>query len=149
MIAYWMLWFMEGYMSVALAGGVIQNGAGEVLLLHRNTKMRCKWELPGGKIEKNESPKQVVRRELSEEIGIEVHILDFIGKVSFIEDGVTMDYIWYDCDIRFDSPCLMENKFDDLRYWNISELEKIEAELFVNMRKLLPILKERLYMNAT
>lgn len=51
----------------------------EVLLAHRHPQRvwypDC-WDLPGGHIEKGESPQQAVRRECREELGIEVASLE-------------------------------------------------------------------------
>jgi 8-oxo-dGTP diphosphatase len=42
----------------------------------RDSDLPLKWELPGGKIEKNERPDECLQRELREEFGIETEILD-------------------------------------------------------------------------
>lgn len=57
---------------------VIFDGKGRFLLVY-NPKRRG-WELPGGKIEKNEKPEDAIKRELSEEVGIEVNGLYYVGK---------------------------------------------------------------------
>ncbi len=53
----------------------------QLLLITRralNTHFGGFWELPGGKIEVNESPVAALTRELKEELDIEVEIADFI-----------------------------------------------------------------------
>ena len=56
-----------------VAVGIIMND-GHVLACQRKKTARypLKWEFPGGKIEANESPLEALRRELREELGIEI-----------------------------------------------------------------------------
>jgi len=61
--------------KLQLAGCVILDEKGRVLLLHRETSKRVQWETPGGKVEPGESEKQAAVREVKEELGVDVKIL--------------------------------------------------------------------------
>lgn len=58
--------------EISVAVGVILRGD-EVFLSLRpeHAHQGGKWEFPGGKVEKGESPLQALRRELSEEVGLD------------------------------------------------------------------------------
>ena len=46
--------------------GIIRSSAGEIMILKDNSK--GKWELPGGRIDRNQSIEQALTREIGEEI---------------------------------------------------------------------------------
>ena len=56
--------------------GVVRNGAGEVLIDQRLNEglLGGLWEFPGGKQEPGESIVETIRRELEEELAIEVEV---------------------------------------------------------------------------
>ncbi len=58
-----------------VVAGVLQRD-GKVLIGQRMARDRhgLKWEFPGGKVEAGETPKQALRRELREELGVEAEI---------------------------------------------------------------------------
>lgn len=58
--------FAEQCTLIEAAGGVVLNGAGDWLFIHRLGR----WDLPKGKLEKGERPKEAATREVSEECGI-------------------------------------------------------------------------------
>jgi 8-oxo-dGTP diphosphatase len=63
---------------IVAAGIVIENG--RVLLTQRKSGAHLGglWEFPGGKVEPGEDPKEALRRELAEELGIEVVVGDIV-----------------------------------------------------------------------
>ena len=57
-----------------VAAGILRNAAGEILIAERlcDGPFNGLWEFPGGKIDGDESSDAALRRELLEELGIEV-----------------------------------------------------------------------------
>lgn len=65
---------------------LIRNEKGEFLLLRRSENSRTnpgKWDLPGGKVNPDESLKEGVVREVWEETGISIVIGNIAGEVNF------------------------------------------------------------------
>jgi len=69
--------------TVIVAAGVVIE-AGRVLLAQRKrgAHLAGAWELPGGKVEAGEDPRSALRRELLEELGIDV-VVGEIVEVTF------------------------------------------------------------------
>ena len=70
---------------INLSGGMIFNDSGEVLLLLK--RKHHHWELPGGKVERNESIKEAALREIKEEVGLNVFLKGFLGVFYFSMKG--------------------------------------------------------------
>src|SRR5215472_4136117 len=57
-------------MKRVVAGLIVEHGKLLVCQRTRHQTMPLKWEFPGGKIEEGEQPRDALRRELDEELGI-------------------------------------------------------------------------------
>ncbi|MBG6187019.1 MULTISPECIES: (deoxy)nucleoside triphosphate pyrophosphohydrolase [unclassified Flavobacterium] len=65
---------MSNIVNVTCAIILIEN---KILVAQRSDKMKLplKWEFPGGKLEENESEIDCIKREIKEEINIEIEVL--------------------------------------------------------------------------
>ncbi|MGB7922274.1 MAG: NUDIX domain-containing protein [Pyrinomonadaceae bacterium] len=60
------------------AGAVVLDQEGRVLLLKHVFRMGSGWGIPGGFIEQGEQPDEALRRELREEVGLEVEKTEIV-----------------------------------------------------------------------
>ena len=68
-------------MKRVVAAVIEKNGKLLVCQRTRHQTMPLKWEFPGGKIEEGEQPRDALRRELEEELGIHAQIGDEVARV--------------------------------------------------------------------
>lgn len=71
---------------VATVGGLIEDGAGKVLMI-RTHKWSDRWGIPGGKIERGEASEDALRREILEETNLEIEQPRFV----MVQDCIDSD----------------------------------------------------------
>lgn len=75
---------------IDVVGAIIINEKSEILIARRNKekKLGGLWELPGGKVEKNEKPQAGLIREIQEEMSIDIKIENhFANNIHKNENG--------------------------------------------------------------
>jgi len=68
-------------MKRVVAALIVKDGKILVCQRTRHQTMPLKWEFPGGKIEEGEQPRDALRRELDEELGIDAVIGDEVARM--------------------------------------------------------------------
>ncbi len=122
---------------IRLAGCVLVDDDG-ILLLHRIS--RDWYELPGGKMKPGESVEDTAKRELLEELGVEIEIVKALGTKAFDEDGRTMEYNWLLATMD-GTPVVGEPEvFDHFKRIPLDELDK--HTLSPNMQNLAAQLRD-------
>lgn len=101
---------------------------GKVFIAKRNPggQMGNRWEFPGGKVEGNESDETAIMREMNEEFGIGVRIVNRICVKTFINDDVNIELHVYEVDFPHDG---IDRKFSlsehsEYRWSFFSDIEK-------------------------
>lgn len=128
---------------VRTAGGVVTNPQNEILFIYK----RRKWDLPKGKIEKNESRKEAALREVKEETGVQkLKIIDqlektyHIGKVKgkFFFKQTT----WFRMEC-FDPAAIRPQKEEGIkmvRWIRKSNLAEVKMKTYPNLTNMLKTL---------
>jgi 8-oxo-dGTP diphosphatase len=68
-------------MKRVVAALIVKDGKILVCQRTKHQTMPLKWEFPGGKIEEGEQPRDALRRELDEELGIDAVIGDEVARI--------------------------------------------------------------------
>jgi 8-oxo-dGTP diphosphatase len=118
-------------MKRVVAGLILQAGKILVCQRTRHQTMPLKWEFPGGKIEEGEQPRDALRRELEEELGILATIGDEIARIQHeYPNGGRVELRFY---VVREYKGELENRiFRDLQWAKPRELPKfdfLEADL--------------------
>jgi 8-oxo-dGTP diphosphatase len=118
-------------MKQVVAALIMKDGAILICQRTRHQPMPLKWEFPGGKIEEGEQPRDALRRELEEELGIWAHIGEEVARIRHeYKSGGAVELRFY---AIHDYKGEIENRiFRDIRWAKRSELadyDFLEADL--------------------
>lgn len=86
----------DGRSLQSVTAAVIEEG-GRVLIARRKKGDRCegRWEFPGGKVEPGETPEGSLKRELREELGIDVAVGEQVCACPFRAGEAPMELLVY------------------------------------------------------
>ena len=109
----------------------------KILAVQRSEKMHLplKWEFPGGKIEENESEQDCIKREIKEEINIEIDLVKRLTPSYFNYPNISIELIPFIANYINGEIILNEHKqYLLLKKQELLSLDWAEADI--------PILKE-------
>ncbi|HVO86280.1 MAG TPA: NUDIX hydrolase [Candidatus Binatia bacterium] len=117
---------------------MITDEQGRTLLLHRNNGKHMQWEIPGGKIDAGETAEQAAAREIKEELGVDIEILEKIGDAGFTQGRRKYHYTWFSAVVSGGQPKVAEPKtFDNLEYFSPAQMREIYDQLSPNTQNFL------------
>jgi 8-oxo-dGTP diphosphatase len=95
---------------------------GKVLIARKRTgkTLATFWEFPGGKLEPGEAAETALRRELLEELGMQVAVCDYFGSRIHHYPEVSIELICYNCNFIAASFKLSDH--DEIAFVQPSEL---------------------------
>lgn len=124
----------KDYIGVGV-GAVILNEDGKIFLSQRGKKAKNeigKWEFPGGSVEWGETLEQAINREIDEEYGFIIEVIELLA----VSDHIILDegQHWvspsFICRIISGSPKIKESeKCSKIGWFTIDEIEKMELSI--------------------
>ncbi|MCP4646570.1 MAG: (deoxy)nucleoside triphosphate pyrophosphohydrolase [bacterium] len=97
-----------------------------VLITQRSEFMPhpLKWEFPGGKLKAGETPESCIVREIWEELGVEISVIQLLPSVKHYYSDSAIKLIPFVCSLRKGKIALSEHR--TYRWVHRSELEEID-----------------------
>ncbi len=118
-------------MKRVVAALIVRDGKLLICQRTRHQTMPLKWEFPGGKIEEGEQPRDALRRELEEELGIIATIGNEIARIQHeYPNGGMVELRFY--EVRQYSPEIENRIFRDVQWSepkNLPTFDFLEADL--------------------
>ncbi|MFQ5584559.1 MAG: (deoxy)nucleoside triphosphate pyrophosphohydrolase, partial [Calditrichia bacterium] len=101
---------------------VIRNASGNILVAKRNPRLSNggKWEFPGGKLGVDEIPEECLKREILEELGIEIEVKTVFHVVNSVVPDKSILLIAYNCRFRKGEFTLSDH--DEIRWLSPAEI---------------------------
>ncbi len=85
--------------TIPVVAAFIQEGNTYLIAQRAKGELAGKWEFPGGKIEKGETAEQALIREIHEELGIYVKVLDHIADFDHTYPFAKIHLSFYECSL--------------------------------------------------
>ncbi len=121
----------DGELHIVAAGIVLDEGKREVLLIKRADSMWDDlWSMPGGHIEYGETVEEALKRELKEELNLEVTNMKFLNYEEFMhpkKPGV--EFISLNFLVFAKKEIKYNDEIKDARWFSLSELPKLKHRL--------------------
>lgn len=123
--------------QITIVVALITNEKGELLLAKRNQpempEIHNKWEFVGGGIDFGEDPTEALKREVREEIGVEVDVVKLLPKIiSDIQkfdngDELQVIVLSYECKITDGVPKSTDEEVGEIKYFALDEIKNLDA----------------------
>ncbi len=122
------------YIGVGV-GAVIFNSEGKVFLAKRGREARNesgKWEFPGGGVDFGETLEHAICREVREEYGCEIEVLELLDVVNHLIPAEKQHWVspTFLCRITMGTPCIREpHKCDEIGWFVLDDIFKKDLSL--------------------
>lgn len=100
---------MEKRQVYVVAGAIIKDKKVFAAQRGNNGETKYKWEFPGGKLEKGETNQDALKRELFEELSINVKVHELISQIVDEYETEVLHIDTYRCELIGGTPTLSEH----------------------------------------
>ena len=138
-------YFRRLFKFVQAAGGVVQNDDNECLIIKR----KGKWDIPKGKLDKNEAPEPAALREIEEECGVEgLEIKRFLIHTYHTYKMNGKKYLkktwWYALHSNYSGDLIPQEDEDitEVKWIQESELDTVRLNTYISIHTVIDAFQE-------
>ncbi len=135
----WKQDFFHLFKKIDAAGGLVKNEKGEMLFIFRLGK----WDLPKGKLAKNETPEEAAIREVMEETGLSgLRIIGFLASTFHIYSRKGKQILkqtwWFGMEAKSTQSLVpqTEEEISEIRWVGKEDLEIVVANTYGSIKEL-------------
>lgn len=112
--------------KINVVAAVIVNQRNNILITKRlpDSHLSGFWEFPGGKIDEDESPEQALRREIKEELDVEIEIIRLLWQQDFEYPEKKIHIAFYQCRLLSDEQQIKPLEVADYHWIKIDEFNR-------------------------
>lgn len=116
-----------------VTGALILNENDEIFLM-KSPKWENQWLVPGGHVEKGEKIEDCVKREVKEEVGLEVEDVDFVTVLEGMPESFERDthFIFLNYSCRAENQEVELDQREAVEHVWIDSEEALESDLDIN-----------------
>jgi ADP-ribose pyrophosphatase len=131
-------------------GALIVNDNNETLLLKRTSKTRNEagfWSKPGGGVEFGEEIEDAVKREIKEELGVDIELTNFLGFTNSVLESENQHWVSFNYLAKIiggELKNLEPEKHEEIKWFKLNELpEKVNKYTIEAVNEYLKIWKNK------
>lgn len=125
--------------TIEVAAALIHE-RGKYLITQRypSSHLGLMWEFPGGKRKKNESIQDCLRREIKEELGLDISVHNLVGEYLHPYEDRLIRLKFFECQIMRGEPRVLDChdfKWQSPKEMKINEFPPADKEIILKIRK--------------
>ena len=105
-----------------VTAAIITYSNNKILIAQRNKedKLSLKWEFPGGKIKEGETPEECLKREIKEELCLDIKVGEFFEKSIYHSDSGSIELLAYFANVLSGTTKLIVH--NDVQWVDLNEI---------------------------